>query len=330
MVHLHTLVGGRITTLRPMLEYYRSLGIESFLVNVHLSSPGDPLLDEVRTITNALGIGIASVTTGNWQDIIVPVYSKTRAAYPKDWHIIADQDEFHYYPCELSKLEKMCNRRGYDYVSGCWIDRIACDGSFPDVDLASPIGEQFPVGAFFSYVVGAADPRKVVFTRSSVPLCKGQHFALEGRNCPMEEAFVQVHHFKWVSGVVQSLEARAEALAKGGYSQHVESVRLLRYIQAKGGCIDLGDPALLAASSLEGYPHWTLIETWLRAMADYWALGKAMIPGPYTLLCQRLMLSQYADNVHAALCEGRRLRPSASSGLRGFEPLRLIWMNTRH
>jgi hypothetical protein len=313
-----------------MLDHYRSLGVESFLINVHLSSPDDPVLEEVRAIANAFGVKIASVTIGNWQDLIVPIYAKTRAAYPKDWHIIADQDEFHSYPCELSELEKICNRRGYDYVSGCWIDRIAHDGGFPDVERSSAIWSQFPFGAFVSYVVAAADPRKVVFARSTVPVCKGQHFALKGRGCPIEEAFVQVHHFKWVSGVMQALKARAELLAKGGYTQHVESARLLKYIHLNGGRFNLADPALLAANCLQDYPHWSLIQTWLRTMAEYWELGKVMIPGPYSLLCHRLTLAQHAGNLQALLGQDRPLQPSARSGLSGLEPLRQIWLNNRY
>jgi hypothetical protein len=328
MIHLHTLVGGRLTTLRPMLEHYRTLGVQSFLIHVHLTAPSDPFLDEVRAVTSEFGVPIASVVVGKWQELIVRVYAQSRNRYPNDWHILADQDEFHCYPCDLSELEEMCDKNEYDCVSGCWIDRIAADGGFPEIEQNRSVWEQFPIGAFLSYPIGAADPRKVVLTRSGVNLVKGQHFATNGRSCPITKAFVQVHHFKWLAGIVSNLEARAALLKADGYTQHVESFRFLRHIKNHGDRINLDDPRILRAECARNYPHWPLIQRWFILLSQYVGVGQQIIPGPSALWSNLDGIAQRADMLRANIRAGQDeclYSNEDQANFGGFEPLRVIW-----
>ena len=333
MIHLHTLVGGRVTTLRPMLEHYRSIGVQSFLVNVHLTSTEDPLLDEVQAITNDFGVPIASVVYGNWQELIIQTYAKSRNLYPNDWHILADQDEFHTFPYALPELEDRCNKGGYHYVNGCWVDRIAADGGFPEVDPKRSMWEQFPVGTFFSYPVAAADPRKVVLTRSGVNLAKGQHFATNAKGCPVAEAFAQVHHFKWVAGIVPTLEARAEFLRAGGYTQHIESSRFLKHFKDNKGHINVSDPRILAAKCAQDYPHIPLIQKWLILLSDFLDVGKQLIPGPSNLASNPAEIVRQAGKLFANIqvgTDGQPYQKNEEQPFFHFEPLRLIWLNSRY
>src|ERR1700722_15131455 len=117
VAHLNTLVGGKITTLRPMLEHYIGLGVDSVQVNVHLTSKNDPMIEQVRAITDSLGLSIGSVVVGSWQAIIAETYEQSRMRYPGDWHIVADQDEFQVYPSDLRTIKEGCTSQGFDYVS---------------------------------------------------------------------------------------------------------------------------------------------------------------------------------------------------------------------
>jgi len=115
MIHLVTVVGGKIEALPHMLEHYRSLGIESFFVNLHLSSADDPAREQVEKITRSFGCGIASVTVGNWQLVLQELYLKPREQYPSDWFLLADQDEFQVYPAPLDDVMRACAR--YDTIA---------------------------------------------------------------------------------------------------------------------------------------------------------------------------------------------------------------------
>jgi hypothetical protein len=68
-VHLVTVVGGHVDVLPHMLEHYRSQGVESFFVNLHLAGEDDPVRGVVEQITQRFGCGIASVTVGDASSI---------------------------------------------------------------------------------------------------------------------------------------------------------------------------------------------------------------------------------------------------------------------
>lgn len=280
MIHLHTVVGERVTTLAPMLEHYRALGIESFHVNVHVANATSRLADEVEEITRRFGTSVASVTVGEWQSVIQAIYTRSRERYPRDWHILADQDELQVYPMPLLDLLELCCDRGYDYVTGCFLDRFAADGCLPELRHEVQLWRQFPVAAFFSYPAAGADPRKVTLAKGHVQIVKGQHHALNGTPCPIDEVFVQVHHFKWVAELLPALARRALELKAGGHRHYVESLRLFRLFSEHGGKADLGDPRFLAAEWDNGYRHWLLITSWFAILSKTAALNARLQAGP--------------------------------------------------
>lgn len=314
-----------------MLKHYVKLGVESFVINVHLTRKDDPILEEIRSITKDFGAPIASVSVGNWLEVLRRVYRESRARYPHDWHILADQDEFQVYPMKLSEVEVVCRENGYDYVCGCWVDRLAADGGFPSLNASPSIWEQFPVGAFLSYPVGAADPRKVVLAKSNVDVCVGQHLAWNGRACPVSQIFVQVHHFKWTGGIIAELEARAKLLKQGGYGFHIESSRFAKYFRDNGGVVNLQDRRILAATCHEDYVHWPLIRQWFILLNNYIELGKKFIPGPATLSLDLESIALTATNWLTTL-QGGDVSPNSQlqQPTFGLEPIREIWFKSRN
>ena len=251
-----------------MLNHYRELGVTSFLVNVHQAHPNDTILDEVIEITSRFGCDIASVTVGDWQSEQVGIYWKSRQQHPNDWFILADQDELQIYPHNLLEIIKKCDQKGYDYISGCFVDRIGADGGFPDVEPDQDIWSQFPLGGFITYPLLGADPRKIVAAKGYVNLSRGQHVALSGAGCPIEEYFIQVHHFKWVKNLARRLAQRSQMLKNSNLPHWVESERFVSYFEQHQGKIDIHDPLFRIAKCGRDYKRWDNIRQMVAAFRD--------------------------------------------------------------
>jgi hypothetical protein len=258
-VHLTTVVGSYVKVLPHMLAHYRELGVESFLINAHLSHQGDEVLEEIEKVTAEFTSGINSVTVGDWETEQVGIYARSRQQYPNDWFIIADQDELQVYPFDLFEVIRLSDQKGYDYITGAFVDRLAIDGGFPEVEAEKSIWSQFPLGAFISYPVLQADPRKVVAAKGHVALCKGQHKALSGKGCPAEEFFIQVHHFKWVADIAERLRKRALTQKQAKVMEWGESQRFISYYEKHGGKFDITDSRLLISKRYKDYEFWEQI-----------------------------------------------------------------------
>jgi hypothetical protein len=272
-VHLTTVVGSYVKVLPHMLAHYRDLGVTSFFVNIHSYATPDPVLEEVKQITREFGCDIASLTVGDWQREQAGIYARSRRRYPNDWYILADQDELQVYPRDLLSIINECDSKGYDYISGAFVDRISADGTFPDVEYGRPLWSQFPLGGFISYPMLGADPRKVVAAKGYVDLTAGQHIALNGQACPIEEYYVQVHHFKYVKNLVDRLAARAQLLRQQNLPQWVESQRFVSYYNAHGGRIDIKDPRFMITDCDHEYKYWSYIVRMMMLFRDktnYW------------------------------------------------------------
>ncbi|MGU3495476.1 hypothetical protein ACLBXM_15640 [Xanthobacteraceae bacterium A53D] len=255
-IHLTTVIGGFVKVFPFMIAHYRELGIQSLMVNVHLAAPDDPAGEMITRAAQALDCPIASQWVGDWQAVSRTMYQESRAAYPDDWFVIADQDELQHYPDDLVDVLRWCDRRGYDYVRGCFVDRLARDGGLGELREDLPIWSQFPLAGQISQPIGGADPRKVVAAKGHVRLAHGQHAALSGQGCPAEEIFVQVHHFKWTEGLHAHLSERAALLRKGNHSHWVDSANLLEHLDYHGGRFDLSRPDLMIAECERDYPYW--------------------------------------------------------------------------
>jgi len=243
-IHVTTAVGGYVKVLPHMLRHYRALGVESFFVHVNLLDDNDPILDKVRAVCEVTSVSVGGrLWRGN-----PDVHRAVMARHPDDWFIVADQDELQEYPRPLHEILELCDRRGYDFIEGTLVDRLAPGGVFGDVDPRGDIWEQFPLTALVTASLLGGEPRKVVAAKGSVVLHGGQHGAESGRGCPLEECHVPVHHFKWTAGIVERLRARVELLRQRGLPFGEESERFLRYVAEHGEAIDVRDPRFFAGA----------------------------------------------------------------------------------
>lgn len=257
-IHLLTVIGSDVKVLPHMLRHYGRMGIDSFLINVNLDHADDPIMDDVREALAEHDIEVSRIQIGPWNnDVNTRLYAESKEN-PDDWYIIADLDEFQEYPSDLREIIEQCEDKGYDYIEGCFIDRIAADGGFPEITSDSPLDEQFPLGCTFTHRILGGYPLKVVAAKGKVEVSVGNHNANGGVPCPVEECFVQVHHYKWDQSVVSRMWKRARNRDLGVYM--LACRRFVDYFQVNNGRIDVSDPRLLVAECNPQYKYWNFIK----------------------------------------------------------------------
>lgn len=222
---------------------------------MHLNAADDPHREAIEETCRRMNCPIAQTHVASWYEAKHRTFSEFRAGFPSDWFVVSDCDELQDYAMPVQEAAALCDRNGYDFVRGCFIDRIGPGGTLPPIDESLPIGPQFPIGAWFSYPVLRAHPLKVTLVRGTVPIDRGQHDARSGVACPVRELFVPVHHYKWVAGLQERLARRIEYLRSNNHPHWSESARFLEYMEATGGTINIDDPAFSAAECRPHYPR---------------------------------------------------------------------------
>jgi len=210
MPNLVTVVGENTHILPHMLKHYEDQ-IDKAYVCVYRQGKDDGILEEIEE----LGINPFMVFTEdkyNWNRV-TDIYNTVKQTKPNDWWIVADDDELQVYPDDIETIIKDCERYGYDFVTGGFLDRIGIDGTFPEVTRETNIHKAFPLAGFFRYPMSKACPNKVTLMKGYQDVTPGQHYALfkdestswgkgHPKRMPVNEVFTQVHHFKWDSSCV--------------------------------------------------------------------------------------------------------------------------------
>jgi hypothetical protein len=124
-------------------------------------------------------------------------------------------------------------------VQGRLLDRLAEDGSFPELDQR-PLEQQFPLGAWVTARLISAHDTKVPLMRGSCPIVPGLHHT-HGR--PLPGVVASVHHYKWSAQVMERTIDRLCTLYAQNRLYWRESEVLLSYVKHYGR-LRLDDPAL--------------------------------------------------------------------------------------
>lgn len=245
MLNLVTVVGRNTHMLPHMLKYYKEL-VDKMYVVVYRDKEDDTILHEVEE----LGITPLCVVTEpkyNWERV-THIYNTVKLLHPNDWWIVADDDELQVYPEDLDTIIECCQRNGYTFVTGGFIDRIGEDGTFPEVTRDTNILEAFPLAGFFRYPMSNACPNKVTLMKGHQEITSGQHYAKfkDGTNSwgtehpkrmPVEECFTQVHHFKWDKSCSERILDVANT--KKSYTYYEEYQRMYDGIKENNFRIDI-------------------------------------------------------------------------------------------
>jgi hypothetical protein len=273
-IRFASVVGADTGLLDAAIRHYRDLGVESFHLIRHVESLDDPEFRRDRDVLARHGLEFAAVHQGPWdEDLNGYMIRSQMRRHPDDWWAVADLDEFHVYDRRLADVIAACEAGGYDYVVGALLDRVAADGSLPALKPAESIWAQYPLAGLVTLRVPRAGTSKVTLARGDVQLELGQHGARTGRPLPAEEAFPQVHHFKWTDSVLPRLIRREQLYSSGDwhltYPDTVdESRRMLKHLEANGGRIDVTAEDLAmqrCGSGYSDYAPWADLVPVLRA-----------------------------------------------------------------
>ena len=251
MPNLVTVVGENTHILPHMLKHYENQ-IDKAYVAVYRQSEDDGILEEIEE----LGIEPFMVFTEpkyNWHRV-TEIYNLVKETIPNDWWIVSDDDELQVYPEPIENIIENCERNGYDFVTGGFLDRIGIDGIFPEVTRDTIIHEAFPLAGFFRYPMSKACPNKVTLMKGHQQITSGQHYATftDGTNSwgkshpkrmPIQEVFTQVHHFKWDKTCVDRIKKVADNAKDYSFS---DEYRIMYHaIRKSNWKIDVKNPLYL-------------------------------------------------------------------------------------
>ena len=273
MPNLVTVVGENTHILPHMLKHYENK-IDKAYVCVYQQGKNDGILQEIEE----LGIKPYLVFTEdqyNWNRV-TEIYNKVKNAKPNDWWIVADDDELQVYPEPIEDIINKCERHGYDFVTGGFIDRIGKDGSFPEVTRETNIHKAFPLAGFFRHPMSGACPNKITLMKGHQKISPGQHYAVfpdnsnswghkHPKRMPITEVFTQVHHFKWDKTCVERIKKVADNNKEYSYSDEYRV--MYEAIKDSGWKIDIKNLKYLVEELKEfsyirykDYPHWKTVK----------------------------------------------------------------------
>ena len=254
-LNLVTVVGHNITMLPHMLEHYKNIVDEIYVV-VYRQHENDGILDEIKS----LGITPHKIVTEekfNWERV-TQLYNEIKQTKPHEWWVVSDDDEFHVYPKPIREMISDCEENGWEFITGGFLDRIGENGEFPLVTNETNIWKEFPLAGYFRYPMSGACPNKVCVMKGSVDVTNGQHYAIidethvwgtKGVSHPLRypigrgDGFIQVHHFKWDSTVLERLKEVSET--EKNYSFWEEYRRMYKGIQINDWKIDINNPEFM-------------------------------------------------------------------------------------
>jgi len=250
-IRLVTVTGSRVDTLWHMLNHYKDLVDEMYVVVYEWE--GSSTYNEVLKITKEFNTAkiVQRVTKEkfNWE-YVTELYNETKMLFPNDWWVVSDDDELHIYSKPLKEIISDCDRNGWELVRGGFIDRIGQTGDFPKINKKENIFDQFPVAGFFRYPMSGACPNKICIMRGYIEITPGQHYAkIDGQTtwrwqgwnhpliAPIDEYNVQVHHFKWDSTCIKRIKEVADI--KKDYSFSNEYLKMYQSLRSNNFEIDV-------------------------------------------------------------------------------------------
>ena len=273
MPNLVTVVGENTHILPHMLKHYENV-VDKVYVAVYRQHKDDSILQEIEE----LGIEPFMVFTDekyNWERV-TEIYNTIKQTKPNDWWIVSDDDELQVYPEPIEDIIENCEKYGYDFVTGGFLDRIGIDGTFPKVTRDTDLHRSFPLAGFFRYPMSGACPNKVTLMKGHVNVTSGQHYVDFGngktswgrehpKRMPVEEVFTQVHHFKWDSTCIERIKKVADVDKSYAYSH--EYLKMHTAIKKSDWKIDVENLKYLVEEMKElsyieymDYLHWNTLK----------------------------------------------------------------------
>jgi hypothetical protein len=209
--YLTVTIGPDYRLLPYFLRYYKTLGIEKFLVI--LNTPDDAPLK----ILQDFDLSPVKIWTEPFSETLKQRYERSiidKYCSNDDWVIYSDLDEFHDYPAGLDYHLKYCEKHNIDFVEGRLLDRISETGELTILDETRPLEEQYPLGGYITNNLLKAWDKKIVAAKGKLIVGGGHHIFLDSatnntlpyiRNFSDYSLGIKVHHFKWDRNVLDRM-----------------------------------------------------------------------------------------------------------------------------
>lgn len=274
MIKLLTVIGHGIELLPHFIQHYRG-DVDEINIIVYSSQKYPDLEDDVKMVIKSYPT-VKIIHSENWREFdwehVTFLYNYYKKQNPEDWWVVADIDEFQIYSKPIREIVEDCEKNGWEFVTGGFIDRVGALGSFPDIYEYASIWKQFPQAGFFRYPVSKACPNKVTLCRGKIEVSNGQHYAIidgdttwkwRGWNHPLrypiEKNFTQVHHFKWDNTIKRRIKAVADV--KKDYAYSDEYRIMYEYLKNNQYTIDIKNKEFMfeylpILPDYSFYTHW--------------------------------------------------------------------------
>jgi hypothetical protein len=236
MIHVVSSISYDADLLPHFVDYYLSLGVDSFIIAIDERVPG--IWARTETIAAKLPAKIQLVPASErHRETGVEANNKeeTRRRFvpPDDWMIPADLDEFIQFPCPLPQLIAEMEAANATFIAGYFSDRLADQGVLAKTQPHPSIWAQFPLEAPVSEMLVQCRCQKVTLCRGNCELSSGHHQVI-APSFPLMPRRCLIHHFKWRQGIAEALQRRVDLYARQRLAARRESEKILDYLLAKG------------------------------------------------------------------------------------------------
>lgn len=275
---LITVSGNRAFILKHQLQYYKTF-VKDAVVFINDCANSNVDLND-KSYYDAVGFGATTYRTSSGHTFdsqrLTSVINVYKVKYPKEWFLIADDDEFQSYEEDLPSIIDYSVANGYRFVSGAFVDRIGENGVLKEIKEDSDMWSLFPFAGFYRSSASQACPFKITLAAGNIELTAGQHHArVHNRTIcstekshalryPIKRSFAQVHHFKWDLTVINRLKA-ASITEDPQYSQ--ECLTMYNVLKANNYKIDVKNPNYYCQYSptakYDSYKHWPHVSAML-------------------------------------------------------------------
>ena len=275
-LRLVTVTGSRTNTLKHMLNHYKDIVDEMYVVVYEWESNTtyESVLEIVSQFPTAVILKRVTKEKFNWE-FVTQLYNETKLLHPNDWWIVADDDEFHIYTKPIKEIIGECEKNDWNFITGGFIDRIGENGEFLPINNNTNIWKQFPLAGFFRFPMSGACPNKVCVMKGSVKLTSGQHYVDFGSGATSwgishlnrypigrGEGLIQVHHFKWDETAIQRILDVANIGMNYAYS--TEYQKMYDAIKSNNFKIDITNSEYVIQQMSDEIPNFNEYSNWLR------------------------------------------------------------------
>lgn len=189
--------------LPHFVAWYRRLGVDRF----HLVLHGPWSDDSLATVASLPGVDIARrIDQPFSKHVKCDAITSVSRAFAGEWVVFADADEFLEIPAgSLAEMVAVLESAGVDELYASLLQRVAEDGSLPEVSPEGDLDELFPMfHAGLCEDMGLASPA----WKSKYPLARvgkdfvyqrGNHLPGNFRSVAHVPVRAVLHHFKWRS-----------------------------------------------------------------------------------------------------------------------------------